>query len=767
MRRIIALLMALPLLACAADINYTNIPFGVGVASTNTVLGETNGGHNVRVFVSDILNLAAGQIATSNYITSASAGDVFKGSNNIFTASNRFTGPLTISTTGSVAILDFPTNVLPANPPIGSIRTYAVTDNGFVQLENLTDLGIRNRLNQDVKRVFRNVQGSPITKGQAVYIFSGTGTRSDVKLARANSTSTMPAVAIATATVADSDFGEFMIVGKLVDLKTDYATWTEGNSLYVSADVAGTLTNVAPVYTNFAQFMGLVDFADPVNGILSINIKDMMGTEDGTVSQTFGIGSGTNMIGNSGTKLNGVGITNGIITGDLTGNAATATSAGTVTNVANDMMVTGNFTVSNSTPNGKLAYTNATGSLYATGLVQKFEAGGANTLVVTNGAVGIGKGNPSKTLDVTGKIAASSTIDGDSITATYQLYAGWGVRARGRLWFDSPAIASISFGPYTGSLTNMFFGDNNGSMPGATNAAIGHTPGTVPVLRVWNAANGPADLQVSGTLTATNGVIQMVKPSFTTNFTCTTNLQTYLLNGSGPQIVTLPNAANVPNLVYHFTTTNDVCSYILTNATGAQTIADGKSFSYTNSGSGKGVVSLMSDGAHWWLISKGKYRLPCAQFSTTTNTTFANITNCVTLQQTDLNNGLGIGLDNSAWFTAGVGSRIYCTNLGVYMLTISAIWSKTSGTADNGDIWLRQSGIDVPNSMTLMTIANSATNVMTVNYNVNVVTNNTFFDFQAASTGGAGILQSMPAIASPFNRPACPAVIVTVNKMSD
>jgi len=93
---------------------------------------------------------------------------------NIFTKTNRFTGPVTITTTGSVSILDFPTNsTVPAAPPPGTIRTFSYDDNGFVQLENITDLGIRKRLNRDITWVLRNVEGAPITKGQAVYIFSG------------------------------------------------------------------------------------------------------------------------------------------------------------------------------------------------------------------------------------------------------------------------------------------------------------------------------------------------------------------------------------------------------------------------------------------------------------------------------------------------------------------------------------------------------------------------------------------------------------------
>jgi len=230
---------------------------------------------------------------------------------NWFSKSNYFTDPVTITTTGSIYMLDFPTNlVVPTAPPIGIIRTYSYDDNGFVQLENITDLGIRKRLNRDITWVLRNVQGAPITKGQAVYIFSGTGTRSNVKLARADSDTTMPVVAVATATVADSAFGEFMVVGKMVDLKTDYATWAEGDVLYVSDTVAGALTNVAPAHPSFKQEIGIIHFASPTVGIIGINTKSQLGEEDGTSSLSYKIGTGTNMVSQNGSKINGVGFTN-------------------------------------------------------------------------------------------------------------------------------------------------------------------------------------------------------------------------------------------------------------------------------------------------------------------------------------------------------------------------------------------------------------------------------------------------------------------------
>lgn len=262
---------------------------------------------------------------------------------------------------------------------------------------------------------------------------------------------------------------------------------------------------------------------------------------------------------------------------------------------------------------------------------------------------------------------------------------------------------------------------------------------------------------------ATNGIIEQV---ISTNgvIVCTTNRQTYLLSGTN-ELVTLVNAANVPSVIYRFSSTNQNGSFIITNATGAQTIRDGAALSYTNSGVGE--VGFISDGAHWWLASKGKTELPNASYSTSTNTTFPLITNTITLQNIDHSGTTqGIGLDNSAWWTFGVGSRIWITNSGDYMLTFSAVWAKGAGSPSNGDIWLRKNGTDVANTATIMTIQQNATNVMTVNLFL-TVTSPSYFDLQGASTDGNGLLQALPAITSPFKRPAMPSIIVTVNKISD
>lgn len=277
------------------------------------------------------------------------------------------------------------------------------------------------------------------------------------------------------------------------------------------------------------------------------------------------------------------------------------------------------------------------------------------------------------------------------------------------------------------------------------------------------------NLTLNGTLTVSNITGNFVHSLYATNgyTVCTTTKDVYLVNSYTNPMFVLPDATTVKGQEFIFSTTNRGAFFIVTNATGAQPVADGTSLSYTNTDNGLKVVRFISDGSAWWLSSKGRVTLPCASWSCSTNTTFANVTNSITLNTVEMNNLSGIYLDNSAWFTAGVGSRMWVTNPGVYMLTFSAVWSKVGGGAANGDIWLRQNGTDIPRTMTLQTIQNSSTtNVMTVNFML-PVTGVTYFDLQGASPDGSAQLQAMPAITSPFNRPACPSIIVTLNKTSD
>lgn len=271
------------------------------------------------------------------------------------------------------------------------------------------------------------------------------------------------------------------------------------------------------------------------------------------------------------------------------------------------------------------------------------------------------------------------------------------------------------------------------------------------------------NVTAGGTLTATNGVKLMVKPGFTTNFTCTTNLQTYCCDGTN-QLISLPDASSVPNVVYRFSTTNGWGSVIITNATGAQSIRDGTSLSYTNIGIGE--FGVFSDGTCWRLASKGRTILPSASWSSATTITPAQDT-ITNIPWTDLeyNNSQGITLRTNATFVRP--TELWVTNSGTYMITFSAVLKGASGGSVLS-IWLRQNGTDVVRTRTDQGFSGTtAQQCMTVNYFVNVGAPS-FFELCAASHD-ATPPTIVGATANPtgYTAPAMPAVIVTINRISD
>ncbi len=194
--------------------------------------------------------------------------------------------------------IDFPELPAPGSPPLDHIRVYAVADADFTVLETVTDLGIVNRINQDNFRVARNTSGAPIAKGKAIRFTGSIGNKPNFSLANAALQTTMPCIGITTAIVADSAFGEVMILGRVTGMKTDYTTpsvqapsanWTEGDQIYVST-TDGELTNGRPVHPNLAQWVGTIEKVHATTGILLIKVQAFLGIEDGTNRNSFTIG---------------------------------------------------------------------------------------------------------------------------------------------------------------------------------------------------------------------------------------------------------------------------------------------------------------------------------------------------------------------------------------------------------------------------------------------------------------------------------------------
>jgi hypothetical protein len=237
--------------------------------------------------------------------------------------------------------VDLQEAALPAVPDAGKIRIYAVPDTNYTVLETLSDQGLRWRLAQDAFRICRNVQGATIPKGAAVYIYSATLSRTNIKLAQANSSATMPAAGIAAVDIPDNEFGPVMLIGKLSSMKTDSSGWSDGTELYVSPLYAGALTHTKPTHPNFSQWVATIEFSDNTDGTLLINTKVALGSEDGTNSNTF-------TIGDTQTGIKSI-IFDGAADAQIDWNSATSTLThhADTSKFEGDVVITGNIDAAN------------------------------------------------------------------------------------------------------------------------------------------------------------------------------------------------------------------------------------------------------------------------------------------------------------------------------------------------------------------------------------------------------------------------------------
>lgn len=160
----------------------------------------------------------------------------------------------------------------PSSPNSGYSRIYSYEDNGFTEIEIKNNTGIKKRLIQDSYRIFRNDSGGTISKAKVVYYSGVSGGRANFKLAKSDSLLTMPCVGVTSASVENGDFAEVIVTGRLSNIKTNYATWSVGDKLYVDSSSAGELTNIKPSAENYCQCIGFIESIDSTNGSIFIDI---------------------------------------------------------------------------------------------------------------------------------------------------------------------------------------------------------------------------------------------------------------------------------------------------------------------------------------------------------------------------------------------------------------------------------------------------------------------------------------------------------------
>ena len=128
------------------------------------------------------------------------------------------------------------------------------------------------------------------------------------------------------------------------------------------------------------------------------------------------------------------------------------------------------------------------------------------------------------------------------------------------------------------------------------------------------------------------------------------------------------------------------------------------------------------------------------------------------LNSTDVSNGVSI-VD---------GSHITMTTLGIYNIAFSAQLQKTGGSSADIYIWLRHNGIDVPDTATIIHMANNNTfNVAAWNFFVNCNTLPQDFQLMWYTESTNVSIGAISDAITPVGVPSIPSIILTVNKVGD
>ncbi len=131
---------------------------------------------------------------------------------------------------------------------------------------------VTSHIGQHVHAYVTNAEGSPLVKGDVVYLFGASGDRASVKKAintgDPTSSKTLGVVAEAIETGGQGFITEFGVVDEL-----NLSAYSPGDTLWLSAS-AGKFTSVKPSAPNHAVFIGVVQRANSGNGLLFVNVQN-------------------------------------------------------------------------------------------------------------------------------------------------------------------------------------------------------------------------------------------------------------------------------------------------------------------------------------------------------------------------------------------------------------------------------------------------------------------------------------------------------------
>ena len=225
--------------------------------------------------------LANTYIQAGSYIT---AGTTVTAGTNVVAGAD-VTAGANVNVVGHISTptyIDYKNNI--ANPAYQQGRVFY--DSNAKALSYYNDVnGVTINIGQEeVIRVFNNT-GADILNGQLCFISGASDEFPEVTLAQADTEATSAStIGMATADIPDQTYGYITTSGLVHDVDT--ATFTAGETLYLSDSVAGGYTNVAPLQPSYAIVIGYVTSIDATTGAIYIHIDRLPWYPNGEIRLT-------------------------------------------------------------------------------------------------------------------------------------------------------------------------------------------------------------------------------------------------------------------------------------------------------------------------------------------------------------------------------------------------------------------------------------------------------------------------------------------------
>jgi hypothetical protein len=249
--------------------------------------------------------------ANANFVMSEGA----QGINGAKTFSALLTAQNSIALTGHVSSADYIDFTNGAGTTYTQARLFY--DQQANALSYYTDItGVAARLGYTSFIRAKNVTGSTILKGKAVYVSGATSQYPTIALANANSASTAQVIAITQQDVLDGAFTDALTFGVLENVSTN--GFIAGQTVYLSATTAGEITATPPTSPNYEVEVGVIAYAHPTQGKILVNISTPKQKVLGDVPESSWSGLANNTANQSITGLSFANATNRGFKAELT-----------------------------------------------------------------------------------------------------------------------------------------------------------------------------------------------------------------------------------------------------------------------------------------------------------------------------------------------------------------------------------------------------------------------------------------------------------------